>query len=133
MNYTIDEFVQMQMVDLEKIGLTGDLFRDVWKEYKRQGKTMQQMQHDLIEYQIMIEQKIIKQNKRKLKKEKRKRHEEEKEHKEKKKKKHKSPRKKHSSPEKKENKGASKLKFNYDVDSMEDSVFVEQFKVQDRD
>mmetsp|Transcript_32620 Transcript_32620/g.49879 ORF Transcript_32620/g.49879 Transcript_32620/m.49879 type:complete len:103 (+) Transcript_32620:2187-2495(+) len=50
MNMTIDEFIEMQREDLEKIGITGNLFRDVWQEYKRQGKSMQQMQHDLIEY-----------------------------------------------------------------------------------
>jgi hypothetical protein len=58
------------MEDLEKIGISGELFKDVWSEYKRQGKTMQQMQHDLIEYQIMIEEKIGKDNKKRLKKEK---------------------------------------------------------------
>jgi hypothetical protein len=72
MNYTIDEFVQMQSDDLEKIGITGDLFKDVWREYKRQGKTREQMQQDLIEYQIMIEQQIIKQNKKRLRLEKKK-------------------------------------------------------------
>ena len=43
------------MEDLEKIGISGDLFKDVLAEYKRQGKSIQQMQHDLIEYQILID------------------------------------------------------------------------------
>ena len=41
MNYTIDEFISMQKEDLEKIGISGELFKDVWQEYKRQGKTME--------------------------------------------------------------------------------------------
>lgn len=28
------------MKDLEEIGISGDLFKEVWQEYKRQGKTM---------------------------------------------------------------------------------------------
>ena len=40
----------MQMEDLKNIGITGELFKDVVKEYKRQGKSVKQMQHDLIEY-----------------------------------------------------------------------------------
>jgi hypothetical protein len=51
----MDEFIQSQMEDLEKIGISGDLFREVWSEYQRQGKSMQQMQSDLIQYQFMIE------------------------------------------------------------------------------
>jgi len=35
LNYTIDEFIQTQMEDLEKIGISGELFQDVWQEYKR--------------------------------------------------------------------------------------------------
>ena len=35
LNYTIDEFIQTQMEDLEKIGISGELFKDVWQEYKR--------------------------------------------------------------------------------------------------
>ena len=35
MNYTIDEFIQTQMEDLEKIGISGELFREVYQEYKR--------------------------------------------------------------------------------------------------
>jgi len=31
------------MGDLEKIGMTGILFKDVWQEYRKQGKTMQEM------------------------------------------------------------------------------------------
>ena len=30
LNYTIDEFIQVQMEDLEKIGISGELFKDVW-------------------------------------------------------------------------------------------------------
>jgi len=62
------------MEDLEKIGISGDLFKDVLAEYRRQGKSIQQMQHDLIEYQIMIEEKIHKDNKKKDKKKDKKRH-----------------------------------------------------------
>ena len=35
LNYTIDEFIQTQMEDLQKIGISGELFKDVWQEYKR--------------------------------------------------------------------------------------------------
>lgn len=70
LNYTMDEFIQYQLADLEKIGISGELFREVWEEYKRQGKNKQQMQSDLIQYQFMIEQKIQRANRRRLKKEK---------------------------------------------------------------
>ena len=69
----MDEFIQSQLADLEKIGISGDLFREVWAEYKKQGKTKQQMQSDLIQYQFMIEQKIQRDNKKRLKREKRER------------------------------------------------------------
>lgn len=48
LNYTMDEFIQSQLADLEKIGISGELFREVWAEYKKQGKSKQQMQSDLI-------------------------------------------------------------------------------------
>ena len=41
LNYTMDEFIQSQLADLEKIGISGELFREVWAEYKRQGKSKQ--------------------------------------------------------------------------------------------
>ena len=50
LNYTMDEFIQYQLADLEKIGISGELFREVWEEYKKQGKSKQQMQSDLIQY-----------------------------------------------------------------------------------
>lgn len=50
LNYTMDEFIQSQLADLEKIGISGELFREVWAEYKKQGKSKQQMQSDLIQY-----------------------------------------------------------------------------------
>ena len=43
MNCTIDEFMQSQMADLEMMGISGKLFKEVWREYKKQGKTMQEM------------------------------------------------------------------------------------------
>lgn len=32
-NYSMDEFIQSQMEDLEKIGTSGALFEEVWQEY----------------------------------------------------------------------------------------------------
>ena len=33
LNYTMDEFIQSQLDNLEMIGTTGELFQEVWKEY----------------------------------------------------------------------------------------------------
>ena len=33
LNYTMDEFIQSQLDNLEMIGTTGQLFQEVWKEY----------------------------------------------------------------------------------------------------
>ena len=52
LNYTMDEFIQSQLEDLEKIGTSGELFQEVWHEYRKQGKSLQQMQADLIQYQF---------------------------------------------------------------------------------
>lgn len=41
LNYTIDEFIQTQLEDLEKIGISGNLFKEIYAEYKKEGKTMQ--------------------------------------------------------------------------------------------
>lgn len=41
LNYTMDEFIQSQLEDLEKIGTSGELFQEVWHEYRKQGKSLQ--------------------------------------------------------------------------------------------
>lgn len=43
-------FSSDQLEFFHNIGLTGDLFKDVLNEYKKQGRTIVDMQHDLLSY-----------------------------------------------------------------------------------
>ena len=43
----------------DRIGLTGELFREIRQEYKRQGRSISDMQTDLVEYQLNLEQQIV--------------------------------------------------------------------------
>ena len=103
------------------------------------------MQHDLIEYQIMIEKKIEKDNKKKNRKSTKRDKKEKKDKREKKEKKDKKEKKKKDKKEKQPEEldppesihssvdgriiRWSKRQFDYGADSVEDSVFVEKFKI----
>lgn len=71
LNYTMDEFIQSQLEDLEKIGTSGELFHEVWEEYQKQGKSLQQMQADLIQYQFQIEANLHRKKKKRTAKKRR--------------------------------------------------------------
>ena len=58
MKSNITTFTVAQLQDFEKIGLSGELFKEVRQYYKTQGKSKEQMQTDLVEYQRMIEEQI---------------------------------------------------------------------------
>lgn len=68
MKSNISTFTVAQLQDFEKIGLSGELFKEVRQYYKTQGKSKEQMQTDLVEYQRMIEEQIQKDLKKKDKK-----------------------------------------------------------------
>ena len=68
MKSNISTFTAAQLQDFERIGLSGELFREVRQYYKKQGKSKEQMQMDLLEYQKMIEEQIQKDVKKKEKK-----------------------------------------------------------------
>lgn len=68
MKSNISTFTAAQLQDFERIGLSGELFKEVRQYYKKQGKSKEQMQIDLVEYQKMIEEQILKDAKKKDKK-----------------------------------------------------------------
>ena len=68
MKSNISTFTAAQLQDFERIGLSGELFKEVRQYYKKQGKSKEQMQIDLIEYQRMIEEQIQKDAKKREKK-----------------------------------------------------------------
>ena len=123
-------FSPQQMDLFESIGISGDLFKEILFEYKKQGRTVEEMKQDLLDYQFSLEQQIQKENKKR-----RKHH-------------HKSDKKKHKKKKveseyleerdtEKQLKPVSvpqeiKMELNFDEDELEESVFVEKFKIQDR-
>jgi len=116
----------------ESIGISGELFREILLEYKKQGRTVEEMKQDLLDYQFALEQQIQKENKKR-----RKHHHHHKSDKKKsKKKKHESEYKEERDTEK-QMKAVKvpqeiKMELNFEEDELETSVFVEKFKIQER-
>jgi NTP pyrophosphatase (non-canonical NTP hydrolase) len=81
----VSVFTPSQLLDFERIGLSGELFREVRQYYKQQGKSKEQMVLDLIAYQHNLEAQIAMDAKKKDKKHKHKDKDKDKEKKKKKK------------------------------------------------